>query len=355
MTAERTGPSEAPAALIPHVAERTGPSEAPAALIPHVAERTGWMFPGQGSQRPGMAGGLVECKELFDTAREILDVDLARICTVVSNGGPRGVWPPDLLQPALYATCTGASRSLSSRGLSPDAVVGHSLGEYAALTAAGSLAYEDGLRLVSMRGKAMLAAARRNPGGMAAVIGLGTHEIAQICGGIDDVWVANLNSPSQTVISGRDEPLAQAAEACRQAGAKRVVRLEVPIPGHCPLMDTAALEVEVILAGIRVKEPICPFYSSVDSAPHTDPAEIKGLLVEAMTSPVRFYDTLQAMQSAGVASLVEVGPGRVLCGLAKRSVPDLPTASVGSDAEADTLALAPPASERAGNAVEDET
>ncbi|HMC08857.1 MAG TPA: ACP S-malonyltransferase [Actinomycetota bacterium] len=325
-----------------------GPSEAPGGRRPGLAERMGWMFPGQGSQRPGMAGGLVECKELFDTAREILDVDLARICTVTPNSGPTGVWPPDLLQPALYATCTGASRSLSYRGACPDAVVGHSLGEYAALTAAGSLAYEDGLRLVSMRGKAMLAAARRNPGGMAAVIGLARHEIAEICGAIDEVWVANLNSPNQTVISGRDEPLAQAAEACRQAGAKRVVRLEVPIPGHCPLMETAALEVEGLLAGIQVKEPVCPFYSSVDSAPHTDPAEIKRVLVAAMTSPVRFYDTLEAMQSAGVASLVEVGPGRVLCGLAKRSVPDMPTTSVGSDAEAETFALTPPASERAG-------
>jgi [acyl-carrier-protein] S-malonyltransferase len=336
------GPGEAPS-----------PGEAPGGTRPGLAERTGtgtgWMFPGQGSQRPGMAGGLVECKELFDTAREILDVDLARICMSSPDGGPKGVWPPDLLQPALYATCTGASRSLSSRGLCPDAVVGHSLGEYAALTAAGSLAYEDGLRLVAMRGKAMLAAARRNPGGMAAVIGLPADEVARICGGIEDVWVANLNSPHQTVISGRDEPLAHAAEACRQAGAKRVVRLEVPIPGHCPLMDSAALEVEAALAGIQVKEPVCPFYSAVDAAAHTDPAEIEGLLVAAMTSPVRFHDTLEAMQSAGVAALVEVGPGRVLCGLAKRSVPHMAAASVGSDAEAETLALTPPASNRAAN------
>jgi [acyl-carrier-protein] S-malonyltransferase len=218
--------------------------------------------------------------------------------------------------------------------------VGHSLGEYAALTAAGALAYEDGLRLVSLRGKAMLNAARRNPGGMAAVIGLDTAAIKAICEAIDGAWVANLNTPSQTVISGTDEALAQAAEACKEAGAKRVVRLEVPIPGHCPLMEPAALEVEALLADVQVKEPVCPFYSCVDCSPHTDPAEIKSLLVAAMTSSVRFFETLAAMQADGVTSLVEVGPARVLCGLARTSMPDLAATSVGTDAEAEAFRLA---------------
>jgi [acyl-carrier-protein] S-malonyltransferase len=300
----------------------------------------GWMFPGQGSQRPGMAAALEACGELFEIAGEILDVDLARVCTAVPNGGSRGTFPADLLQPALYATATGASRALSSRGLCPDAVLGHSLGEYAALTAAGALAFEDGLRLVTLRGKAMLNAARRNPGGMAAAIGLDTAVIKEICDRIDGVWVANLNSPNQTVMSGTDEALAQAAEACKEAGAKRVVRLEVPIPGHSPLMEAAALEVEELLADIQVKEPICPFYSCVDAGPHTNPAEIKTLLVAAMTSSVRFFETLTAIQAGGVTSLVEVGPARVLCGLARSSVPDLPATSVGSDAEAEAFRLA---------------
>jgi [acyl-carrier-protein] S-malonyltransferase len=299
-----------------------------------------WMFPGQGSQRPGMAGGLEACGELFEIAAEALDADLGRICTAVPTNGSRGSFPADLLQPALYVTATGASRALSNRGMCPDAVVGHSLGEYAALTAAGALAFEDGLRLVSLRGKAMLAAARRNPGGMAAVIGLGTSAVKGICDGIDGAWVANLNSPTQTVMSGTDEALAQAAEACRVAGARRVVRLEVPIPGHCPLMEPAALEVRTLLADIHVKEPICPFYSCVDAQPHTDPAEIKTLLVAAMTSSVRFFETLTAMQAGGVTSLVEVGPARVLCGLARSSVPDVPATAVGSDAEAEAFRLA---------------
>ena len=299
-----------------------------------------WMFPGQGSQRPGMAAGLAACGDLFEIAAGALDADLARICTAVPGNGSRGSFPADLLQPALYVTATGASRALSSRGLCPDAVVGHSLGEYAALTAAGALAFEDGLRLVTLRGRAMLSAARRNPGGMAAVIGLDTAAIKGICDGIDGAWVANLNTPTQTVLSGTDEALAEAARACKEAGARRVVRLEVPIPGHCPLMEPAALEVEAVLADIPVKEPICPFYSAVDAHPHTDPAEIKTLLVAAMTSSVRFFETLAAMQAGGVTSLVEVGPARVLCGLARNSVPDLPATSVGSDEEAEAFRLA---------------
>jgi len=308
---------------------------------------TGWMFPGQGSQRPGMAAGLGACGELFEVAGRLLDADLARLCTVVPDAGPKGgSFPADLLQPALYVTCTGASRALSERGLCPDAVVGHSLGEYAALTAAGALAFEDGLRLVARRGRAMLAAARRNPGGMAAVIGLPAAEVERVCEGIPQVWAANLNAPMQTVISGADEALSLAAAACKEAGAKRVVRLEVPIAGHCPMMEPAAIEVEALLAEIPLSEPACPFYSGVDGEAHTDPEEIKGLLVTAMTSPVRFFETLGSMQAAGIASLVEVGPARVLCGLTRHSLPEMPTASVGSDAEADTFALAELGAER---------
>src|SRR5437879_8352936 len=153
-----------------------------------------WMFPGQGSQRPGMAGDLAACGELFEIAAETLDADLGRICTEMPTNGSRGSFPADLLQPALYVTATGASRALSNRGLCPDAVLGHSLGEYAALTAAGALAFEDGLRLASLRGKAMLNAARRNPGGMAAVIGLDTTAVKGLCDGIDAAAVASTTS-----------------------------------------------------------------------------------------------------------------------------------------------------------------
>ncbi|MGH2770878.1 MAG: ACP S-malonyltransferase, partial [Actinomycetota bacterium] len=186
----------------------------------------GWMFPGQGSQRPAMAADLAACEELFKAADPILGTDLARVCAAASSSG----WPPHLLQPAIYTTCVGAIRALEERGLSPDAVVGHSLGEYAALVGARVISFEDGLRLVSVRGRAMAAVGRATPGGMAAVVGLEAEAVEESCSGIEGVWVANFNSSNQTAISGRDEPLARAAEACRQAGAIRVVRLDVPTP-----------------------------------------------------------------------------------------------------------------------------
>jgi [acyl-carrier-protein] S-malonyltransferase len=293
----------------------------------------GWMFPGQGSQRPGMAADLAACEGLFEAARPILGADLARISTAASSSG----WPAHLLQPALYTTCVGAIRALEERGLSPDAVVGHSLGEYAALVAAGMVSFEDGLRLVAVRGRAMAAAGRANPGGMAAVVGLGAEAVEESCSGIEGVWVANFNSSNQIVISGRDEPLARAAEACRQAGAMRVIRLDVPMPSHTPLMEPAAREVAAALGEVVLKEPTCPFYSAVDAAPHTDPSDIVALLARAITSKVRFAETLTTMAADGVEGLVEVGPGKVLCGLVRHTLPGFTTATVATDGEAEAL------------------
>lgn len=295
-----------------------------------------WMFPGQGSQREGMAGGLAACRELFGVARPILGPGLERICTMV----PNSTWPAALLQPALFTTCVGAARAALDRGLRPDAVVGHSLGEYAALVAAGALAFDDGLELVSLRGRAMEAAARRSPGGMAAVIGLEPERIEEICTEIGDVWVANRNTPKQTVISGKDEPLARAAELCRQAGAMRVIRLEVPIAGHSPLMESAAREVESAIGGAGLRPPEFPLYSVVDARPHTEPEEIRTLLVAGITSPVRFADTVAAMNGDGIDTFVEVGPGRVLTGLVRQTLTGVEFASVSSDDEADALAAA---------------
>jgi len=298
----------------------------------------GWMFPGQGSQRPGMAAGLDACGELFAVARRILGVDLAPLCTT-ANGT---TWPADLLQPALYLTSVAAALALEARGLRPEADLGHSLGEWAALTAAGALAFEDALRVVAIRGSAMRSAARENPGGMAAVMGLDPRSVGEICSDVEGVWVASHNGPSQVVLSGADEPLARAAARCRIAGAARVVRLDVAVPAHCPLMEPAARAVDAALCDVIVEEPACAFYSAVDGARHTDPFHLRDLLVTAITSPVRFADTLLAMQEDGLAALVEVGPSRVLSGLARRCTPDVATCAAATDAEADALALAHP-------------
>ncbi|MGH2810304.1 MAG: ACP S-malonyltransferase, partial [Actinomycetota bacterium] len=194
------------------------------------------MFPGQGSQRARMAADLSLAPDLFRTAREVIGDDLQPI----SIEDPKPTWAPERLQPALLITCTAAARALSSRGLRPAGVFGHSLGEFAALVTAEAIDFEDALKLVSLRARAMSRAAQQNPGGMAAVIGLPSASVQEICAEVTSVWAANLNSPSQTVISGTDQALSKAAEQCIRAGASKVIRLEVPMASHCPLMASAA-------------------------------------------------------------------------------------------------------------------
>lgn len=295
---------------------------------------TGWMFPGQGSQRAGMADGVEACKDLFEIARSILRTDLEKLCTTDTNP----TWPPDILQPALYTTSVGIGRAMLTNGLEPQALVGHSLGEFPALAVAGSFTFEDGLRLMALRGRAMAQAGRSHPGGMAAVIGLDVPTIEQICNDAGEVWVANLNSPSQTVISGKDRPLAEAAEQCRHAGASRVVRLNVPIAGHCPLMESAAEQVEEALSEVSVEKPKWPIYLCADGRPHTDPEEIKTLLVEVITNRVRFVDAIQNMHQDGVRFFVETGPGRVLRGLVRQILPEAQLAGVDGDEQVIELA-----------------
>lgn len=298
---------------------------------------TAWMFPGQGSQRPAMAAPLAAAPELFSIARDVLAFDLEPSCTT----DPRPAWTTERLQPAMFIVCVAAARALTARGMQPEALLGHSLGELAALVAGGALDFEDGLTVVAARGRAMDAAARREPGGMAAVLGLDLETIESICAEIGGVWPSNLNGPGQIVISGRDESLAQAAERCKSAGAGRVVRLEVPIAAHSPLMAPAADEVRSVLDAVELGTPACPLYSVVDVKPHTDPGEIRDLLVEGIVSPVRFWEAVQAAYAGGVERFVEVGPGGVLSGLARRTVGrtgEIELASVASDEDADGLA-----------------
>jgi [acyl-carrier-protein] S-malonyltransferase len=301
------------------------------------------MFPGQGSQRSAMAEPFGAAPELFSVARDVLPFDLEPACTT----DPKPAWTTDRLQPAMFITCVAAARALEARDQRPDALVGHSLGEIAALVAGGAMAFGDALALVAVRGRAMNAAGRRQPGGIAAVLGLDLDVIERICaevraettseGSQGGVWPANLNSPGQIAISGRDDALARAAERCKSAGAGRVVRLDVPIPVHSPLMAPAADEVRAVLDTIEVRPPSCPLYSVVDAKPHTDPDEIRELLIEGVVSPVRFWEAVQAAHADGAERFVEVGPGTVLSGLVRRTVSGVEITSVASDEDADRL------------------
>jgi [acyl-carrier-protein] S-malonyltransferase len=280
-----------------------------------------------------MAAGFEGAGKLFTTAEPILGANLERLCTTEANP----TWSPEVVQQSMYVTTVAAAKAMLGLGQEPEAVAGHSLGEFPALVAAGALRFEDGARLVDVRGKAMAAAGRRNPGGMAAVIGLDPGIIEDICAEGGDLWVANLNSPKQTVISGKDKALAAAAERCLEAGAKRVVRLQVPVPSHCPLMNEARAEFQAVIDKVSLTKPACPVYCGVDGLPHTDPEEIRGLVTEAITSPVRFTDTVRSMRSDGVENFIECGPGKVLRGLVRQIDPEARLAGVGSDEEAAAL------------------
>jgi [acyl-carrier-protein] S-malonyltransferase len=295
-----------------------------------------WLFPGQGSQRPGMASDLEACRDLFPVAHSILGADLEALCT--RDKVDR--WPVHLIQPAIFTTSVGALVAAEVHGLEADAVAGHSLGEFAALVACGVVDFEDGLHLVDVRGKAMASAARDRPGGMVAVIGLDPLSVQEVCEDIGELWVANFNSPSQTVISGKEKSLARAARMLLEAGALRVIRLEVPVPAHTPLMEPAAAKMAEALGRVELKPPRRRFYSVVDGGRHDDPREIGNLIVEAITSPVRFGDTVANMHADGVRLFVEVGPGRALRGLVRQGVSDASVAGIGRDQDAQALAEA---------------
>jgi [acyl-carrier-protein] S-malonyltransferase len=288
----------------------------------------GWMFPGQGSQQPAMAAGFESCGPLLDIAERTLGPSIRWVASAKGNK----TWPADLLQPAIYLTDVGAAMALSEKGAEPDAVLGHSLGEYAALVAAGCLTYEAGLELVHLRGIEMMKAGRDQAGGMAAVMGASRDLLSQLCEEIGGVWIANLNTDEQTVLSGKDDALAKVAARLREQDL-RVIRLKVPVAAHTPLMEPAAKALEAALQAITLEKPRFTFFSCADAAIHDDPAEIKDLLIKGMTSPVLFSQTIQAVAASGVDHLVEVGPGKVLSGLLLRIAPEISVDKVGSDTE----------------------
>lgn len=292
-----------------------------------------WMFPGQGSQKAGMGLDIAGASELFKASRSVVSRDLERLCIT----DPDPTWAPDVLQPAMFVTEVAIGRKMQALGLEPGAVVGHSLGEFPALVIAGALEFDEALRLVALRGKTMADAGRRNEGGMAAVIGLDPEKIGEICAAEGDVWVSNYNSPKQTVISGKDRGLAEAAKKCMEAGAMRVIRIKVPVAAHCPLMQPARDTFEAALAEVTMVQPSCPVYCDADGKAHIEPDEIKALLVEAITAPVRFTDAVRRMRDDGFTTFIETGPGKVLRGLVRQIDAAAELEGVSNDEEATSL------------------
>lgn len=277
-----------------------------------------YMFPGQGSQFPGMAKDLYEsnatAREMFDRANEILGFNITEI---MFNGTADELKQTRVTQPAIFLHSVILAKC--SPDFKPDMVAGHSLGEFSALTAAGALDFEDGLRLVSIRAHAMQKACEANPGTMAAIIALPTDKVEAICAEVDGVVVpANYNCEGQIVISGSVEAVTEASEKMKAAGAKRALLLPVGGAFHSPLMQLAADELAAGIESVRFNEPICPIYQNVTALPTSDPAEIKKNLLAQLTAPVKWTQTVVNMVADGASDFTEVGPGKVLQGLVSK-------------------------------------
>ncbi|MFW5699652.1 MAG: ACP S-malonyltransferase [Bacteroidota bacterium] len=278
-----------------------------------------YVFPGQGAQFVGMGKDLydtnTQAKELFEKANEILGF---RITDLMFEGTDEDLKQTKVTQPAIFLHSVILAKTLGD-DFKPGAVAGHSLGEFSALVASGALSFEDGLQLVYKRALAMQKACEAEPSTMAAILGLEDEVVEEVCAAIDDVVVAaNYNSPGQLVISGSFKGIDAAIEQLTEKGAKRALKLPVGGAFHSPLMQPAKDELAKAINETSFSTPVCPVYQNVDAAPHTDPGEIKKNLVDQLTAPVRWTQTVKNMLADGFDSFTEVGPGKVLQGLIKK-------------------------------------
>ena len=284
-----------------------------------------YVFPGQGSQFPGMAKDLYEsdsrAKELLEKANEILGF---RITDIMFNGTPEELKATKVTQPAVFLHSTVLAKCYD--GFTPDMVAGHSLGEFSALAAAGAMDFEDALKLVSIRAQAMQKACELKPSTMAAIIALPTEKVEEICASCSGMVIpANYNCDGQIVISGEIDAVNEACEKMKAAGAKRALILQVGGAFHSPLMEPAREELAKAIETTTFKTPVCPVYQNVTAQPSTDPDTIKKNLLAQLTAPVRWTQTVKNMIADGAGYFMEIGPGTVLQGLVKKIAGDTVT------------------------------
>lgn len=287
-----------------------------------------YIFPGQGSQFPGMGKDLYEsnplARDLFEKANEILGF---RITDIMFNGTEEELKQTKVTQPAIFLHSVILAKTLGE-SFKPEMVAGHSLGEFSALVGNGALSFEDGLRLVYQRALAMQKACEAKPSTMAAVLGMEDSKVEEICASVEGIVVAaNYNCPGQLVISGEIEAVNKACEALKAAGAKRALVLPVGGAFHSPLMEPARVELEAAINATHFSNPVCPVYQNVTASAVSNPEEIKKNLIAQLTAPVRWTQSVKQMVADGGKHFTEVGPGKVLQGLVKKIAPEAEVAS----------------------------
>lgn len=281
-----------------------------------------FVFPGQGSQAVGMGQELFaqypEAKAVFEAADDALHEKLSTLCF---EGPEEALKLTANTQPSILTVSVAAHAVFSRRGPRPDFVAGHSLGEYSALVAVGAMSLADAVRSVRARGTFMQEAVPEGVGAMAAVLGLEPAQVKAICdelAGTEVLSPANYNSNEQTVIAGHAAAVERASVRLKEAGAKRVLPLPVSAPFHCALMEPVKPRLSGVLAGVKFQNPSVPVITNVEATPNSDASRILSLLVTQVSAPVRWVETVQELERQGVTRVVELGPGKVLCGLVKR-------------------------------------
>ena len=280
-------------------------------------------YPGQGVQQIGMGQGFVETSPdaaaMLVKASEAADIDMAKLLFEENDD----INITEFTQPALVTTCCIITDALIKAGVKPEVTAGLSLGEYCSLYAAGALGFEDAVRLTRIRGRLMSNEVPSGEGSMAAVIGLDKETVEGITSKIEGVWCANFNCPGQIVITGKKEAVAEAMPKCTEAGALKVVELNVSGPFHSPLLKGAGEKLGKELENVELGDLKIPYIANVNASVVTDKAQIKGLLESQVSSPVMWEQTLYELEKMGVDTIVEVGPGRTIAGFVRKTVPSI--------------------------------